>query len=132
MISTAMGKWMWRIVLMRMARLELYSEMGTGRSRNVSTITPAATIVCGHSQGPISTATARQISLIGTSKMASVIGCLPFGWGNGNGTFQPETAVNLPDNIKDLGIVPGDFNSDGLLDFIMLPAAGGIQVYPQK
>jgi hypothetical protein len=64
--------------------------------------------------------------------MASVIGCLPFGWGNGNGTFQPETAVNLPDNIKDLGIVPGDFNSDGLLDFIMLPAAGGIQVYPQK
>jgi hypothetical protein len=52
--------------------------------------------------------------------------------GNGNGTFQPETAVNLPNDIEDLGIVPGDFNSDGLLDFIMLPAAGGIQVYPQK
>jgi hypothetical protein len=52
--------------------------------------------------------------------MASVIGCLPFGWGNGNGTFQPETVVNLPDNIEDLGIVPGDFNSDGLLDFISL------------
>jgi hypothetical protein len=52
--------------------------------------------------------------------------------GNGDGTFQSETAVNLPDNIEDLGIVPGDFNSDGLLDFIMLPAAGGIQVYLQK
>jgi hypothetical protein len=53
-----------------------------------------------HSQGAISTATARQISLIGTSKMAPVIGCLPFGWGNGNGTFQPETAANLPDKSK--------------------------------
>jgi hypothetical protein len=52
--------------------------------------------------------------------------------GNGDGTFQPETAVNLPDNIEELAIVPGDFNSDGLLDFIMLPAAGGIQVYTQK
>jgi FG-GAP-like repeat len=52
--------------------------------------------------------------------------------GNGDGTFQPETVVKLPDNIEDLGIVPGDFNSDGLLDFIMLPAAGGIQVYTQK
>jgi hypothetical protein len=31
-----------------------------------------------------------------------------------------------------LGIVPGDFNSDGLLDFIMLPGAGGIQSYRQK
>jgi hypothetical protein len=50
--------------------------------------------------------------------------------GNGNGTFQRETAVNLPDDIEDLGIVPGDFNSDGLLDFIMLNA--GIQVYLQK
>ena len=44
--------------------------------------------------------------------------------------FQPETAVNLPDNIEDLGIVSGDFNSDGLLDFVMLNA--GIQVYVQK
>jgi hypothetical protein len=35
--------------------------------------------------------------------------------GNRDGTFQPETAVNLPDNIADLGIVAGDFNSDGLL-----------------
>jgi hypothetical protein len=52
--------------------------------------------------------------------------------GNGDGTFQKESVVKLPDNIEDLGIVPGDFNSDGLLDFIMLPAAGGIQVYTQK
>ena len=50
--------------------------------------------------------------------------------GNGDGTFQKETTVNLPDNIEDLAIVPGDFNSDGLLDFIMLNA--GIQVYTQK
>jgi len=50
--------------------------------------------------------------------------------GNGDGTFQRETAVILPDNIEDLGIVPGDFNSDGLLDFVMLNA--GIQVYVQK
>jgi hypothetical protein len=50
--------------------------------------------------------------------------------GNRDGTFQPETAVNLPDNIEDLGIVAGDFNSDGLLDFVMLNA--GIQVYTQK
>jgi len=50
--------------------------------------------------------------------------------GNGDGTFQPETAVHLPDNIEDLGIVSGDFNSDGLLDFVMLNA--GVQVYTQK
>jgi len=52
--------------------------------------------------------------------------------GNGDGTFQRETTVNLPKNVEDLGIVAGDFNSDGLLDFVMLPAAGGIQVYTQK
>jgi hypothetical protein len=52
--------------------------------------------------------------------------------GKGDGTFQRETAVNLPNNIEDLGIVAGDFNSDGLLDFITLPGAGGVQVYTQK
>src|SRR5580692_323367 len=52
--------------------------------------------------------------------------------GNGDGTFRRETAVTLPDNIEDLVIVPGDFNSDGLLDFVTLPGAGGIQVYLQK
>jgi len=40
--------------------------------------------------------------------------------GNGDGTFQKETSVNLPDNIEDVAIVPGDFNSDGLLDFATL------------
>lgn len=52
--------------------------------------------------------------------------------GNGDGTFQPPTKIALPDNVSDLGIVPGDFNSDGLLDFVMRPEAGGIQVYLQK
>jgi hypothetical protein len=40
--------------------------------------------------------------------------------------------VNLPDNIEDVAMVPGDFSSDGLLDFATLPLAGGIQVYTQK
>ena len=52
--------------------------------------------------------------------------------GNGDGTFQKETSVNLPDNIEDVAMVPGDFSSDGLLDFATLPLAGGIQVYTQK
>jgi hypothetical protein len=52
--------------------------------------------------------------------------------GNGDGSFQKETTVRLPDNMEDVAIVPGDFNSDGLLDFITLPIAGGIQVYTQK
>jgi hypothetical protein len=111
MISTAMGKWMWYCS-------DAYGEIVNAGSNDS---------LWAFAGGDFN-ATARQISLIGTSKMASVIGCLPFGWGNGNGTFQPETAVNLPDDLEDLGIVPGDFDSDGLLDFIMLPAAGGIQV----
>jgi hypothetical protein len=52
--------------------------------------------------------------------------------GNGDGTFQKETSVNLPDDIEDVAMVPGDFSSDGLLDFATLPLAGGIQVYTQK
>jgi len=52
--------------------------------------------------------------------------------GNGDGTFQRETTVKLPDNMEESGIVSGgDFNSDGLLDFIMIPL-GGIQDYLQK
>jgi hypothetical protein len=52
--------------------------------------------------------------------------------GNGDGTFQRETNVKLPDNMEELQIVSGgDFNSDGLLDFIMIPL-GGIQDYLQK
>jgi FG-GAP-like repeat len=126
MISTAMGKSMRRIVRMRMARLESVLGNGDRAFKKRVYYNAGSKDSLWAFAGAISTATARQISLIGTSRMASVIGCLPFGWGNGNGTFQPETAVNLPDNIEDLGIVPGDFNSDGLLDFIMLPAAGGI------
>ncbi|HXM20638.1 MAG TPA: VCBS repeat-containing protein [Terriglobales bacterium] len=52
--------------------------------------------------------------------------------GKGDGTFERETAVKLPGNIEELGIVPGDFNSDGLLDFIMIPGAGGVEAYTQK
>jgi hypothetical protein len=52
--------------------------------------------------------------------------------GKGDGSFQRETAVKLPGNIEDLGIVPGDFNSDGLLDFVMVPGAGGVEAYMQK
>jgi hypothetical protein len=52
--------------------------------------------------------------------------------GNGDGIFQQETVVPLPANIEDYGIVTGDFNSDGLLDFVTLPGAGGIQVYTQQ
>ena len=51
--------------------------------------------------------------------------------GNGDGTFQHETTVKFPDTFEELGIVPGDFNSDGLLDFAMLPN-GGLRVYTQK
>jgi hypothetical protein len=48
--------------------------------------------------------------------------------GQRKGYLPTGNCCESPDNIEDLGIVPGDFNSDGLLDFIMLPAAGGIQV----
>jgi hypothetical protein len=52
--------------------------------------------------------------------------------GNGDGTFQRETTVKFPDTYEELGIVPGDFNSDGLLDFVMLPNGGGVRAYLQK
>jgi hypothetical protein len=52
--------------------------------------------------------------------------------GNGDGTFQKQTPVSLPGNIEEVGIVAGDWNSDGLLDFVMLPGASGVQVYTQK
>jgi hypothetical protein len=51
--------------------------------------------------------------------------------GKGDGTFHRETTVKFPDTFEELGIVPGDFNSDGLLDFVMLPTAG-VRVYIQK
>jgi FG-GAP-like repeat len=52
--------------------------------------------------------------------------------GNGDGTFQDETTVKFPDTFEELGIVAGDFNSDGLLDFVMLPNGGGVRVYIQS
>jgi hypothetical protein len=52
--------------------------------------------------------------------------------GNGDGTLQKQTAVFLPGLIEDVAIVAGDWNSDGLLDFVMIPGASGVQVYTQK
>jgi len=43
--------------------------------------------------------------------------------GNGDGTFKKKKIISLPGEPfynAELGIVPGDFNSDGLLDFIFL------------
>jgi len=53
-------------------------------------------------------------------------------WGTGNGNFQKGQRITLPDNFGgEGGFVPGDFNSDGLLDFVMVNAAG-LWVYVQK
>jgi hypothetical protein len=50
--------------------------------------------------------------------------------GNGDGTFQPaQVTPSVP--FGELGIVPGDFNSDGLLDFIF-QTGGGSLAYIQK
>ncbi|MGD0178556.1 MAG: VCBS repeat-containing protein [Terriglobales bacterium] len=54
--------------------------------------------------------------------------------GNGDGTFQEKKIVNLPgapNYNAELGIVPADFNSDGLLDFIF-QQPGDIAVFLQK
>jgi hypothetical protein len=52
-------------------------------------------------------------------------------WGNGNGTFQKGQEISIPENFSgEGGIVTGDFNSDGLLDFVM--ADGVLWVYIQK
>jgi hypothetical protein len=54
--------------------------------------------------------------------------------GNGDGSFQQKKVVKLPGapnfNAED-GIVPGDFNSDGLLDFIF-QQPGDVAVFMQK
>jgi FG-GAP-like repeat len=53
-------------------------------------------------------------------------------WGNGDGTFQKAKKITLPNNFGgEGGIVPGDFNSDGLLDFV-LENDTGLGVYTQK
>jgi hypothetical protein len=54
--------------------------------------------------------------------------------GYGDGTFQPRQF--FPDNILyssgELGIAVGDFNSDGLLDFIFQQGGNGLAEYVQK
>jgi len=51
--------------------------------------------------------------------------------GNGDGTLQPAQIVASGIPFGELGIVAGDFNSDGLLDFIF-QTGGGSQVFVQK
>jgi hypothetical protein len=55
-------------------------------------------------------------------------------YGNGDGTFQSEKEIQLPGGSAngELGIVVGDFNSDGLLDFIFQRGGWGLAEYLQK
>jgi hypothetical protein len=53
--------------------------------------------------------------------------------GKGDGTFQKAQRLQLPGGAAgEQGIVVGDFNSDGLLDFVFETPFGGIVVYVQK
>jgi hypothetical protein len=54
--------------------------------------------------------------------------------GNGDGTFRAPSLVKVPGPFAsgELGIVTGDFNSDGLLDFIFQLGGYGFNVYPQQ
>jgi hypothetical protein len=62
---------------------------------------------------------------VGTPKFAVL-------WGNGDGTFQKAKKITLPKNFGgEGGIVTGDFNSDGLLDFV-LENDTGLGVYIQR
>jgi hypothetical protein len=53
--------------------------------------------------------------------------------GNGDGTFQSKKIINQPGQPynAELGIVPADYNSDGLLDFIF-QQPGDVAVFVQK
>jgi hypothetical protein len=51
--------------------------------------------------------------------------------GDGDGTFQPKKVVKLGCYNAEDGIVPADFNSDGLLDFIF-QEPGDVSVFVQK
>ena len=51
--------------------------------------------------------------------------------GNGDGSFQPEQIVASGIPFGELGIVPGDLNSDGLLDLVFQTGCGS-EVYEQK
>jgi hypothetical protein len=50
--------------------------------------------------------------------------------GNGDGTFQTPQSINVGQSDGETGIVVGDFNSDGLLDFVF--QNNGMVVYTQK
>ena len=53
--------------------------------------------------------------------------------GKGDGTFQKAQKLQLPGGAAgELGIVAGDFNSDGLLDFVFETPRAGLWVYVQK
>lgn len=53
--------------------------------------------------------------------------------GNGDGTFGPNSVVPLEQGFwSEWPIVTGDFNSDGLLDFVLEPAFPPFAVYLQK
>jgi hypothetical protein len=53
--------------------------------------------------------------------------------GNGDGTFQKRRSLKIPGGgFAEEGIVPGDFNGDGLLDFVYEFGLGGFSVYPQQ
>ncbi len=53
--------------------------------------------------------------------------------GNGDGTFQPQHAIKIGPKTTDgeTGIAVGDFNSDGLLDFVLQEGGGGFIEYLQ-
>jgi hypothetical protein len=53
--------------------------------------------------------------------------------GNGDGTFKPQHAVRIKpkDTNGETGIAVGDFNSDGLLDFILQEGGAGFREYLQ-
>jgi hypothetical protein len=47
--------------------------------------------------------------------------------------LRKKKIVKLPQSGNgEGGIVPGDFNSDGLLDFALQSGGGGVAVYTQK
>ncbi|HEY6766090.1 MAG TPA: VCBS repeat-containing protein [Candidatus Sulfotelmatobacter sp.] len=54
--------------------------------------------------------------------------------GNGDGTFQPkQTMKHLPGAYTgEIGVLTGDFNSDGLLDLLLQPGLGDPVVYLQQ
>jgi hypothetical protein len=102
--------------------------MAMARSRSPCTTMRVATTVRGHLPQATSIQTAKTDFIDWHFKNGVRTRVFAILLGNRNGTFQPETAVNLLDNIEDFGIVAGDFNSDGL-DFVMPNV--GIQVYTQ-